>query len=287
MIKSIQKQISLNPKLFSNFFTKKQLNIISKEYKMLNPSEKKQWYVSIRSKLEAFIKISNNNNYNNKLYINTEIIPKRIKIAEKILNSITCSAFISGSFLFNKEYNDIDVFIISKKQNKKKVKEIIGIDNNKLHYTYISKKDLLDPIIHGAAKSSISNFYINNDYDKPKLGLFDYINLFQEIGLLIIQKKEDEKDIRNIMLHYLLIKNNSPPCSKEIYSKSKVFFKLNQKNKLIKLKQMLKIILRDYKESYLVKELKSYEKVLDHDIRTSKINSHLKYYKDSIHEVIA
>ncbi|MBT3408206.1 hypothetical protein HN415_06010 [Candidatus Woesearchaeota archaeon] len=286
MIKNIQKQISLNLETYSKFFTKKQLNIISKEKKMLTPSEKKQWYVSIKPKLEAFVKINNNCNSCGKLYINTKVSKKTMEIAEKILNSINYDAFISGSFLFNKKYNDIDIFIISKKQSKGVV-EIKDIDKIKLHFTYISKKDLLDPIIQSAAKSSVSNFYINNDYNMPKFGLFDYINIFQEIGLLIIQKKEDEKDIRNIMLHYLLAKNHNLPSSKEIYFKSNLFLKLNQKNKLSKLKKMLKIILADYKTSYLTKELKSYEKILDIDIKTSKINSHLKYYKDSIHEVIA
>ena len=53
------------------------------------------------------------------IYDSQNMIPKRIKIAEELLNQIPAKhCFITGSFLYKEKFKDIDIFIISRSKKK-------------------------------------------------------------------------------------------------------------------------------------------------------------------------
>lgn len=278
MLKKVINKIIGNKQLFNCIFTKKQFIIINKkrELKELSNSESKQWYSSIKPKLIAIDSIKNSNS----IFITCEnIISGRVDKATVILEKIEGEAFISGSFLYSKEYNDIDVFIISKRKKEERKKE--GI-----HYNFITKKMLKNPIIQSATRSSISNFLIPNEYENLKSSIFDYMNLFQETSLLIMKEKEDDKDVRDIMFHYITLKNNEIPSGEFLHQKISFFMKFSKEEKLKELKNMIKFMLKSYKKNYLRKEIYSYNKILKEDISNFQKNDHLKYYLETYKETL-
>ena len=278
MINKVINEIVENKDLFKQIFTKKQLIIINKKNESikLTNSENKQWYSSIKPKLFAINSIKKNN----QIFINCKnIISERIDKAIEILEKIKNEGFNSGSFLYSKNYNDIDVFIISKRK-----KEEIKIEG--IHYNFITKKRLKDPIIQSSIRSSISNFLIPKEYELQKLSIFDYMNLFQETSLMIMKEKDDKKDVRDMMFHYLNIKNKDIISGEFLHQKISIFMEFSKEKKLEKLKEMIKYLLKNYRKNYLRKELYSYNKILKEDINNFKKNNHLKYYLETYKEVL-
>ncbi|MBN1503100.1 hypothetical protein JW930_06140 [Candidatus Woesearchaeota archaeon] len=260
-------------------FTPKQIEVIKRkqENKKLSNSDKKQLYTSIKSKIRAISLLIEPTTF----YLTAKKpIPERVKRAENILKSLPFEkAFISGSFLFKEKYNDIDVFVISKRIRGEEKKQ-------KLHFVYIPEKALKDPIIQSAARSSLSKFLISREFSAPKMSLSGHMQLFQETALLIFQDKDSTKDIRELIFHEFFIKNNEILESEKLIEISDIFTKLNRKNKLKKLKEKIKVILKNYNSTYAKRELKEYIKVLDKEIKEFKLNEHLKYYKETYLEII-
>src|SRR3989338_10112297 len=102
-------------------FTRKQLDVLRKRSKgmTLNSTEKKALYTSIRKKLEA-LEIISEKMKEKDIYISGHdfMISERAEEARKILRDYSekhGKIFIAGSFLFSKDYNDIDIFIIREK----------------------------------------------------------------------------------------------------------------------------------------------------------------------------
>lgn len=255
-------------------FTKKQMNILKKTklHKKLDNAEKKQLYTSIKSKLRALTILIRPTIF----YLTaSNPITERLKRAEQILETLPYEkAFISGSFLFKDKYNDIDIFVISDRTRGEEKR-------GKLHLVYLPERALKDPIIQSAARSCLSKFLIQRKFHPPNMHLFDYMQLFQETGLLIYQNKDGPKDIRGIIFYDYYIKNKDVISSEKLIRLCDEFSKLSKKHKLNYLRQKIIEILRSYRINYLKKELREYIKVLEQEIREFTMNEHLKYYKDT------
>ena len=142
MDKNILKIILRNKGLFVPLvFTEKQFNVLRKynnKIKLSN-AEKKSLYTSIKRKMEALDSFSIEQK-DIEYFINnaSEIIPARLVEAKKIIDSYSKrynKVFIAGSFLFSKEFNDIDIFIIRERGYKEKW------DGNK-HIIFLSEKKI-------------------------------------------------------------------------------------------------------------------------------------------------
>jgi hypothetical protein len=259
-------------------FTEKQMIILEKvsKKKKLTNSEKKQLYTSIKAKLKALSTLETPTTY---FLTADKPIPERITTAEKILRSLPFEkVFISGSFLFKKEYNDIDVFIISNKRGEEK--------KDNLHIIYIPEKALKTATIQSAARSSLSKFFIPRENITITKSLFDYMQLFQETSLLIFQNKDEIKDIRELIFYHNYLKYNNIPSSEQLMELCDEFMKLDKKKKLERIKAIIKDMLAFYGKEYLKRELNEYVGVLDNEIKEFRLNKHLNYYKETYLEAL-
>ena len=135
------------------------------------------------------------------IYSPDHMIPGRIKEAEKILEKLPYRyCFITGTFLYNKKYKDVDVFAItrSKKkiQTKKRIKLSI-IDFNELHslfYHSISKMCVAKEVLpKKELRATVANYW-------------SIIN--ETVPTLINEKENFRKAIRSLVLHTEYLENN-------------------------------------------------------------------------------
>lgn len=193
--KILNKVVENKEKMIPGLFTKKQIDIIQKYLfkKKLENHEKVQLYSSIKKKIEGL------SIFTQEYHINGEgLIPKRVEEAKKILDELNGKqAFISGSFLYSEKYNDIDIYVIAKRRKSE-------VKGNK-HFTFITQKNLRNPIFASTMKTSVSNFSIINDNVNMRLNLDDII-LGYEIAINEILDNDDQKTIKDVIFNYYLSK---------------------------------------------------------------------------------
>ena len=141
-------------------------------------------------------------------YGNKKIIKEREKQAEKLLEKLPYRyCFITGSFLYEKNYNDIDVFAITRSKKKTKLNLQI-LDFNDLHNLFY----------HSSSKYCIAkNILPKKDL---KVTIADYWDVVNEaITSIFNNKKEFKKRIRTLILYTEYLKNNKILDSKDLKDK--------------------------------------------------------------------
>lgn len=156
------------------------------------------------------------------IYDSQNMIPERIKEAETILKKIKVKhAFITGSFLYEKEYEDIDLFIISRSKKIKEYdkhwgKELTGnpdvavqiIDFNTLHSLFY----------HSISKSCVSKNTLPKKALKQTMSHYwDIINV--TVPEILNNKKNFRKFIRSYVITTHYIKYNKILTSYELRKK--------------------------------------------------------------------
>ena len=97
-------------------------------------------------------------------------------------------AFISGSFLYKEDYNDIDIFIIGRRRRR--------YYEGKKHFTVIPEKDLNKPIFISAAMYSIATFNPVKSIQKQRVHLEEILFLYQ----WLINQIFDKEDLKIITI---------------------------------------------------------------------------------------
>lgn len=146
-----------------------------------------------------------------------ELIKERLEEGEKILTQINAKhCFITGSFLSKKKFNDIDVFVITRK------KEEIRIYDKRVKITKIDFNDLYSLFYHSISKSCISKNLLPR---KPlKVTLSDYWGVVNEaVPTLMNQKDKYHKDIRFLILYAEYFKSNMVLDTFELNKKIEIF----------------------------------------------------------------
>jgi len=126
---------------------------------------------------------------------NEMMINERISQAKELLNQVSAKyCFITGSFLYKKEYKDIDIFVISRTKKKIKVK------NKKAKITIIDFNDLYSLFYHSVSKSCVAKDILPK---KPlKVTISDFWGVINEaIPTLLNQKKRFHKNVRFLLLY--------------------------------------------------------------------------------------
>lgn len=241
MINEICKTVVFNKNFFVPFvFTKKQYFIIKKylNKKSLNSNEKVYFYGSITKKLRALSLLRQEYFVRGK-----NMIFNRIEKSKKILSDIGGEAFVSGSFLHSKNYEDIDVFVISKKR-KQFVKE--GV-----HYVFITMKDLEKPIFASAMNYCVSNFALPDI--KVKTKRFGLENTLLAYQLSISELNEDGfKSLKNLIMEYYLVVEGRVLDSFEL---SKKYDDIKKGDSIKKINALTKkLLLNAYSKRYLYLE---------------------------------
>ncbi len=123
------------------------------------------------------------------------LIKERIKAAEKLLDHIQAKhCFITGSFLYKKKYNDIDLFVITRTQKE------IRLDCKEAKITIIDFNELYALFYHSISKSCIAKNILPV---KPlKVTLSDYWQVINEaVPSLLNQKNTYHKAVRSLILY--------------------------------------------------------------------------------------
>jgi hypothetical protein len=141
---------------------------------------------------------------------NKPFLKERINHIEKIFKKIKLKhVFISGSYLYKEKYNDIDVFIISRKKGIEDL-EIKGlnihpIDFNNLHSLFY----------HSITKSCISKSFLpKKDLKVTITNYWEWIN--ETIPMAYNFPKIIKKESRSVVLYTEYLKTGKILSSKEL-----------------------------------------------------------------------
>lgn len=272
--------------LVPSIFTHIQYNILKNKLhkKKLNLNEKTYFYTYIKPKIKAAALLLNIQEFNvqGEEFIENE----RLNLAKKILNQLEKKhrkqkIMISGSFLFNKTYQDIDVFIFSKYKKE-------DYRKGKLHVTFLPLESINSLFFNSISKISVSNF----EFIKKTKFEVNIEDILQKYELLInmINYEYPEKELRDFILEieYFsketilnprdlhVLKNKLKRKNSEIISNmliNSVILNLDVKIKKV-LKEKIgdyKKLLKEYPKSSNLKEyINTYTKVIEFESRRSK-----------------
>jgi len=182
-------------------FTSNQLSIIQKylDKQELTNSEKKSLYTSIKKKTEAIKKLSLKKN--NDFFIRGNLIPERVEQAKNIIKQFPGEkVFLAGSFLFSKNYDDIDIYILKERGYKE-------LHKGNKHIIYLTKKRLKQAIFQSTILNSVSNYDNYLEYNFKKLLLNELMSLYHEAIIEFLEKQSKKESLRNLIFNYYLSKN--------------------------------------------------------------------------------
>lgn len=214
-------------------------------------------------------------------YINgsLKILPERLQQAKNLLDEYTkryptsSNIFISGSFLFSKEFNDIDIFVV-RERGYNEVHE----DNK--HLIFLTEKKLSQALFQSASLISVSNFLVPNKIFKKKLSLQNLMSLYHESIIEFMQKEEKPEMTRSLIFNHALFCENKILDGKEIKETSTAIT-------VEAIDEMLKRLCKKlFSKLYLYVELHEYIKTLNSSIANTSPNFHLIRYKNTYEELI-
>ena len=236
--------------LDGKIFTSLQLNILKKrlQKKELNVNERTYYYKYIKPKLEAMFSFFNISeiNINGREYMADNRITKSVKILNQIRKKHkNKKIMISGSFLFNKDYNDIDVFIFTKydKEDYRK---------GKIHVNFLPENAFDSLFFSSLSKISISNFSYTKK-NEFNIGLNNILQSYEFLINSILNKENYQKELRDFLLNIEYI-------SKGIILNTRQLYNLRKKVKSTKIVSNIFInaVILGYKKSILGNNLKKY-----------------------------
>jgi hypothetical protein len=149
------------------------------------------------------------------VYGKEKIIETRLQEAVQILHKIEQKhkgqrVIISGSFLFNKKFNDIDVFVFSKYAKEEYRK-------GKLHVTFLPESAQESLFFSSLCKICVTNFKV----DAKRLfniGLNDILQLYELLVNSIINKEYYDKNLRDFILQTEYLSKDVILDSQQLYN---------------------------------------------------------------------
>jgi hypothetical protein len=234
-----------------------QISILKKKLRNidLTRNEKTYYYKYIKPKILAMRKLLGLDNIIicGKEHIINERINKAVDIMHKIEHKHkNKKIMITGSFLFNKEYNDIDVFIFTKYTKQDYVK-------GKLHINYFPESTINALFFASISKISISNFQYENK-ENFDINIDNVLRSYENIIYMLETKQINIQDIRTFLIttEYYSKKVVLNPKQLSLYTKSiferKIYEKITQK--LINDLMILYDVALKKKLEYEIKQMK-------------------------------
>ncbi|MBU0756949.1 MAG: hypothetical protein KKF44_02700 [Nanoarchaeota archaeon] len=278
MYKKLLEKIIINQESFVPLvFTRKQFNILIKycDKSLLSKAEKKSFYTSGKKKLDALLLLKSDWKMDFIINGSEHMLTKRLKEGKEVLRKYSqkySRVFISGSFLFSENFNDIDVFIVQKRGHKEKM---VG----KLHINCITEKDLKKPIYQSIAKISISNFIILHEIEINRPKLSELMSLYHE-SVIEFNDKSKHESARSLLFIYCLHCKKQLLDPKELKTEA-AGLKLEDLDFFIK-----ELCTTLFSKTYLYVDIHDYIKTLASSIKNIKPNNHLIQYKNTYEELI-
>jgi len=191
-------KITENEKLLEKrIFTKLQLEILKKKLqkKELNSNEKTYYYKYIKPKLKAILALFDISDIN--IMGREHMIESRILEAVKILKKMqkkhkNKKIMISGSFLFSKKYNDIDVFVFTKYKKE-------DYKTGKIEVNFLPESALGSLLFSSISQMSVSNFKFTRKIDF-KIDIKEIMTMYETLIIFALQKDDYKQELRNLLL---------------------------------------------------------------------------------------
>lgn len=262
--------------LVPTVFTDKQVALVKKyihKGSMTN-TEKTYFYAAIKKKLDALATIHEEWHINGR-----QMILERIVKAKQILGKLNNKkAFISGSFLYAKHYNDIDIFIVG--NSRKQYRE------GKKNFIYITESDLQLPLFYSCVQYCVANHTIKKIKPILKRPAFDEILLTYQLTLKEILDKEDEKTLRSLIFLYHLSVKDDILDSYTLHLQFESLRKKNTKAKIGEINYMVKeMFLQLFSGRYTEEVLRPLVKHISEDVQQYKHNEALLISQHLLEEV--
>jgi hypothetical protein len=270
-IKSIKQEIV--PYIFTNH----QYNLILKRFsnKSLTLSEKNEFSRSISKRMKAIYTLLKKDEFY--VYGLNKMLPKRVSLAKKYIKQFSRKyknkhIILTGSFLYQEKFNDIDIIVISKYEKSE-------LFHDRFHITPLTE-DVYGSIFY----ESVSKLAISNKPILPELNenisLDNFISSFQETFNLLYQKHKSSKFVlRDFILKSYHVSNQSIPDS----------FQLNNLiNSIISSKNPSKLLKNIFVNSVIIgfssKKLKKPFSLMKNLYKSNARNNkqHKKYYLDQM-----
>ena len=267
--------------LVGRIFTQLQLKILKKKIKKkaLDSNEKTYYYKYIKPKIKAMLSFAGMSEIN--------IIGKEHMIQERIYQVVNMLALISrkhknkkimasGSFLFNKAYNDIDFFIFSK-YNKEDYRK------GSIHVNFLPESALDSMFFSSLSQISISNFR----YTPKKefvIRLEDALQAYEVLIDAILKKIEYVQELRKFFLIIEYLSKGVILNSQQMYELRK---KVTSKNAVKLLSDTLvNALLYGYTKEKIQSDLKRYIGDYHGLLRQYRHSKNLEVYIQTYKEAI-
>jgi len=214
-------------------FTKHQFNLINKKFlnKKMSNSEKNEFSRTISKKMKAINKILKKESVF--VYGKERIRKDRLKQACIYLNKFSRKfrnkhVIITGSFLYNKKYNDIDILVISKYEKE-------DCNLGKFHINYFTEDVYNSLFFRSTRKLCISNKEMIQYPLKEKINIDTFISLYQELfDDLYNNFKGTRSTLREFLLQASFISNAQMPDSLDLKNKVDSLVKFKNPKEIIK-----------------------------------------------------
>ena len=285
----------LNPELLAQntkllvpyIFTAKQLDLLQRKIlkKSLNPTEIAYFSRTIIKKIKAINSfIQQDSQYfisgeESMLNVRKEKAITMLKQIEK--NHKNTRILLSGSFLYNVHYNDIDVFIISKYDKE-------DFRKGNFHFNYLKPDVFGSLFFNSLSKLCISNFKVSFIPIKEEITLEHIISKYQEVMRNLFEKNNQwlkidlrefimycnyagNKVVLNSMqlrktLNNILIRENKEKLIQKLFVNSVLYGFKNREMKNLSLNMVAsyKSLIKEYNDKkYYATLINSFEEVLD------------------------
>lgn len=274
---SLRQLQKAEPLLKKHIFTSIQLKALKKKIKHqpLSRNEKTYYYKFIRPKVRAILAFSG---IEETIICGKEwMIPERITQGKIILQQMkkkhkTARILLSGSFLFNKKYEDIDIFLFTKYN-----KEDYYWKN--IHINFLPESSLHSFFFNSLCQISLNSFIPEcqtNFYFSLKEVLQTYELLVNEI----INKEDYQKELRGFLLQMEYLSKRMILNPLQLYTLRK---KMSNRRILPLLQgYLIENLALNYskKELALLKVyLKDYEKLSKEYKKSANLQNYIKTYK--------
>jgi hypothetical protein len=248
--KTLKTIVEHKKQLIPHVVTSRQVTLIEQylNKKALTKTEQAYLYSTIKKKADAL------NLFREELYITgKDMIPERVEEAKQILKEINKEkAFISGSFLYSKKYNDIDIYIISNKRKQ--------YSKGKRHLIYITEEDLKKSFFISAAKYSVSNTSLKISPEIKREEFSEILFVYQWVINQILDK-EDQKELRILVFQYYMQIKEVILDSYTLFQKTEELKNLPEKEEIKKVNQITKeLLLKTYSRTYLYNGISKFSK---------------------------
>lgn len=210
--------------LVPSIFTERQFALLEKKLrqKSMTPTERAYFSRTIVKKIKA-MRCLGKEKESWFAYGEKEMLPERKKNAIKIFKQIERNhknqkILIFGSFLYSKNYQDIDIFILSRYQKE-------DYRKGKLHFNYFSPEVENSLFFLSLSKICIANFNLDFLFVKEKIDLNLLVSKYQEVIKDCADKKFSwlKIDLRDFILFCYYAGSRIVLSSKELKQISESF----------------------------------------------------------------